>query len=195
MKVVSLETHIVAVPPPHLGGMYWIFVKLKTACGIEGVGEIYSATFHPDAMTHIIDDVFGRYLQDKDPHHVERLWREAYSSGFTQRPDLTMMGVVSGLEMACWDIIGKAAGKPVYELLGGMVNERLRSYTYLYPKNSARRIRLRRSRSGGRMCNREREAGFHGSQVRPGRPVHRVFGSSVVHGSAGPLRTVLPPGA
>ena len=136
MKVVSLETHVVAVPPPYLGGMYWIFVKLKTACGIEGVGEIYSATFHPDAMTHIIDDVFSRYLLDKDPHHVERLWREAYSSGFTQRPDLTMMGVVSGLEMACWDIIGKAAGKPVYELLGGMVNERLRSYTYLYPKNS-----------------------------------------------------------
>jgi L-alanine-DL-glutamate epimerase-like enolase superfamily enzyme len=131
MKVVSLETHIVAVPPPHVGGMYWIFVKLKTDCGIEGVGEIYSATFHPKAMTHIIDDVFGRYLLDKDPHHIERLWREAYSSGFTQRPDLTMMGVVSGLEMACWDIIGKAANKPVYELLGGMVNQRLRSYTYL----------------------------------------------------------------
>ena len=136
MKVVSLETHIVAVPPPHVGGMYWIFVKLKTDCGIEGVGEIYSATFHPNAMAPIIDDVFSRYLLDKDPHHVERLWREAYSSGFTQRPDLTMMGVVSGLEMACWDIIGKAAGKPVYELLGGRVHERLRSYTYLYPKNS-----------------------------------------------------------
>ncbi|CAD6543257.1 mandelate racemase/muconate lactonizing enzyme family protein [Paraburkholderia sabiae] len=135
MKVVSLETHIVAVPPPHIGGMYWIFVKLKTDCGIEGVGEIYSATFHPDAMGPIIDDVFSRYLLDKDPHHVERLWREAYSSGFTQRPDLTMMGVVSGLEMACWDIIGKAANKPVYELLGGRVHERLRSYTYLYPKN------------------------------------------------------------
>jgi L-alanine-DL-glutamate epimerase-like enolase superfamily enzyme len=136
MKVVSLETHVVAVPPPHIGGMYWIFVKLKTDCGIEGVGEIYSATFHPKAMTHIVDDVFSRYLLDHDPHHIERLWREAYSSGFTQRPDLTMMGVVSGLEMACWDIIGKAAGKPVYELLGGMVNPRLRSYTYLYPKNS-----------------------------------------------------------
>ncbi len=39
--------------------------------------------------------------------------------------------------MACWDIIGKAANKPVYELLGGLVNERLRSYTYLYPKNAA----------------------------------------------------------
>ena len=136
MKVVAIETHVVAVPPPHLGGMYWIFVTLKTDCGIEGVGEIYAATFHPDVMVPAIEDVFTRYLLDHDPHRVERLFREAYSSGFTQRPDLTMMGIVSGLEMACWDIIGKAADKPVYELLGGMVNERLRSYTYLYPKNA-----------------------------------------------------------
>ncbi|QGZ58203.1 mandelate racemase/muconate lactonizing enzyme family protein [Paraburkholderia acidiphila] len=136
MKVVAIETHIVAVPPPHLGGMYWIFVTLKTDCGIEGVGEIYAATFHPDVMVHAIEDVFTRYLLDHDPHRVERLFRETYSSGFTQRPDLTMMGIVSGLEMACWDIIGKAADKPVHALLGGMVNERLRSYTYLYPKNA-----------------------------------------------------------
>ncbi|WP_321895389.1 mandelate racemase/muconate lactonizing enzyme family protein [Paraburkholderia heleia] len=136
MKVVAIETHVVAVPPPHLGGMYWIFVTLKTDCGIEGVGEIYAATFHPDVMVHAIEDVFTRYLLDHDPHRVERLFRETYSSGFTQRPDLTMMGIVSGLEMACWDIVGKAADKPVYALLGGLVNERLRSYTYLYPKNA-----------------------------------------------------------
>ncbi|MEX3925649.1 mandelate racemase/muconate lactonizing enzyme family protein [Paraburkholderia sp. BR10936] len=136
MKVVAIETNVVAVPPPHLGGMYWIFVTLKTDCGIEGVGEIYAATFHPDVMVSAIEDVFTRYLLDHDPHRVERLFRETYSSGFTQRADLTMMGIVSGLEMACWDIIGKAADKPVYELLGGMVNERLRSYTYLYPKNA-----------------------------------------------------------
>jgi L-alanine-DL-glutamate epimerase-like enolase superfamily enzyme len=136
MKVVAMQTHVVAVPPPHLGGMYWIFVTLQTDCGIQGVGEIYAATFHPDVMVPAIEDVFSRYLLDHDPHHVERLFRQTYSSGFTQRPDLTMMGIVSGLEMACWDIIGKAADKPVYELLGGLVNERLRSYTYLYPKNS-----------------------------------------------------------
>ena len=52
--------------------------------------------------------------------------------GFTGRPDL-LMGVLSGIEMACWDIIGKALDKPVYELLGGRVRERLRAYTYLYP--------------------------------------------------------------
>ena len=43
------------------------------------------------------------------------------------------MSVLSGIETACWDIMGKAANKPAYELLGGLVHDRLRSYTYLYP--------------------------------------------------------------
>lgn len=135
MNVESCDIHIIATPPPHIGGMYWTVLRLRTECGIEGVGEVYAASFHPKVMVSAITDVFERYLQGYDPHHIERLFREAFSSGFTQRPDLTMMGVVSGLEMACWDIIGKAAGKPVYELIGGKVNEKLRSYTYLYPKD------------------------------------------------------------
>ena len=49
-----------------------------------------------------------------------------------------MMGCFSALEMACWDIIGKEAGKPVYKLLGGQVHEALRSYTYLYPHDRQR---------------------------------------------------------
>lgn len=136
MKVVSCESYVVATPPPHVGGMYWIFVSIKTDCGIQGIGEVYAASFHPDVMVKAIDDVFERFLQGHDPHHVERFFRETYSSGFTQRPDLTMMGVVSGLEMACWDIIGKAANKPVYELIGGKVHDKLRTYTYLYPEDS-----------------------------------------------------------
>ncbi len=43
------------------------------------------------------------------------------------------MGVLSGIETACWDIVGKELGKPVADLLGGRVRERLRSYTYIYP--------------------------------------------------------------
>ena len=135
MKIASCSTYVVATPPPHVGGMYWIFVSLRTDCGIEGVGEVYAASFHPSVMASAIEDVFDRYLKNHDPHLVERFYREAFSSGFTQRPDLTMMGVISGLEMACWDIIGKAADKPVYQLIGGKVNEKLRSYTYLYPEN------------------------------------------------------------
>jgi galactonate dehydratase len=137
MKIAELDTHVVAVPPPHVGGMYWIFVRVRTECGIEGVGEIYSTAFHPRAIVPLIRDVFERHLLGHDPHRIERFWRSAYSSGFTQRPDPTMMGIVSGLEIACWDIIGKAAGKPVHALLGGLVHHRLRAYTYLYPKNAA----------------------------------------------------------
>ncbi len=83
-----------------------------------------------------IYDVFEHHLLNHDPHHIQRFFRSAYSNGFTQRPNLPMMEIVSGLEMACWHIIGKAANKPVYELISGKVHERLCSYTYLYPKNS-----------------------------------------------------------
>lgn len=135
MQIERLQTHIVEVPPPHIGGAYWIFVTLTSKCGITGVGEVYASTFHPTVMEAALKDVFERYLHGQDPHHIERFYRECYSSGFTQRPDLTMMGAFSGLEMACWDIIGKAANKPVYELIGGKVRDRLRSYTYLYPED------------------------------------------------------------
>ena len=134
MKLVDIETFVVGNPPPHFGGRYFVFVKLTTACGISGVGEAYCVPFEPHLVAAMIKDVFGRYAEGTDPHDIETLWRRVYSSGFTQHPDLTLMGVLSALEMACWDIVGKAAGQPVYKLLGGQVHERLRSYTYIYPR-------------------------------------------------------------
>ncbi|MGR3570190.1 mandelate racemase/muconate lactonizing enzyme family protein [Brevirhabdus sp.] len=133
MKLDKIETFVVANPPPRHGGRYFIFVRLTTACGITGVGEIYNATFGPALCAAMAVDVFARQFEGQDPHHIERLWRRTYGAGFTMRPDVTVMGVLSGLEMACWDIIGKAADQPVYQLLGGKVHDRLRSYTYLYP--------------------------------------------------------------
>jgi 2-dehydro-3-deoxyphosphogalactonate aldolase len=70
-----------------------------------------------------------------DPFRIETLWRNVYGRGYSLRPDITLMGVLSGIEMALWDINGKALGKPVCELLGGKVHERLRSYTYIYPQD------------------------------------------------------------
>ena len=134
LKIQSLETFVVANPPPHHGGRYFIFVRLTTDCGIQGVGEVYTATFSPWVVQHMIEDVFDHHALDTDPFHIERLWRNVYGRGYTLRPDLSLMSVLSGLEIACWDIIGKATDKPVYELLGGKVHERLRSYTYIYPR-------------------------------------------------------------
>lgn len=134
MKIQSLETFVVANPPPHYGGRYFIFVKLTTDTGVTGIGEVYTATFSPKVVEYMIRDVFEHHVQDADPFHIERLWRRVYGRGYTLRPDLSLMSVLSGLETACWDIVGKDLGKPVYELLGGKVHERLRSYTYIYPR-------------------------------------------------------------
>ena len=133
MKIAELKTFVVGNPPPAFGGRYFLFLKLKTACGVEGFGEIYAASFAPKAIVPMIEDVFERHVVGADPFRIETLWRNVYGRGYTLRPDVSLMGVLSGIEMALWDIVGKAVGKPVYELLGGKVHERLRSYTYLYP--------------------------------------------------------------
>ena len=134
MKLQEVRTYVVGNPPPHNGGRYFVFAKLTTADGTTGVGEAYGVPFEPHHVARLIEDVFGRYLEGEDPHDIERIWRRVYSSGYSQHPDLTLMGVLSALEMACWDIIGKAAGQPVYKLLGGRVHERLRTYTYIYAR-------------------------------------------------------------
>jgi galactonate dehydratase len=133
MHIKDLEVFIVGVPPGEWGGKYFTFVKLTTSNGVVGYGECYGANFGPKAMVPMIEDVFDRYVKGMSPFDIEKLWRRVYSSGYSQRPDVSTMGVLSGLEIAIWDIKGKALGQPVYNLLGGRVHEKLRSYTYIYP--------------------------------------------------------------
>ena len=133
MKLASIRVFVVGNPPPGYGGRYFVILKLTTACGIEGVGEVYAATFGPHVVARMIEDVFARCFEGEDPTRIESLWRRVHGSGFTLRPDPSLMGIMSGLEMACWDIAGKAVDRPVHALLGGRVRDRLRTYTYIYP--------------------------------------------------------------
>lgn len=134
MKLADLDVIVTAPPAPGWGGRYWILVKLTTDSGVTGWGECYAASVGPVAMEAVIRDVFARHMDGENPENVELMFRRAYSAGFTQRPDLTVMGAFSGLEIACWDILGKDRDRPVHALLGGRVNERIRAYTYLYPQ-------------------------------------------------------------
>ncbi|RII37985.1 mandelate racemase/muconate lactonizing enzyme family protein [Pseudooceanicola sediminis] len=133
MKLADLDIIVTSPPAPGWGGHYWILVKVTTACGIVGWGECYAASVGPEAMKAVIRDVFARHMADESPENIELMFRRVYSSGFTQRPDLTVMGAFSGLEIACWDILGKARERPVWALLGGKMNDRVRAYSYLYP--------------------------------------------------------------
>ena len=81
MKITDVKTFVVENPPPHFGGLYWIFVKLTTDSGISGYGEAYSVPFHPRVVSQMIDDVCERHVIGSDPFKIERLWRIIYSSG------------------------------------------------------------------------------------------------------------------
>lgn len=133
MKLKDLKIIVTRPPPPGWGGRYWIFVKLTTDNGIVGWGECYASSIGPEAMEVVIKDIFERYFLDESPSNFEKMFRRTYSSGFTQRPDLTVMGAFSGLEIACWDILGKYFDCPTWQLLGGKINDRVRAYSYLYP--------------------------------------------------------------
>ena len=133
MLVTDVKTFVVGNPPPRFGGRYFIFVKLTTDSGVTGIGEVYTATYSPHLVAKMVEEVAQRHVIGHDPFHIEMMWRNVYGRGYSLRPDLTTGGIVSGLEMAMWDICGKETGKPVYELLGGRVHDKLRAYTYLYP--------------------------------------------------------------
>jgi len=132
MKLQDIQTYV-TVPPTGIGGSFWVLVKITTDNGIEGIGECYGIPVSGDIACRMVEDTFERFIAGEDPHNVETMFRRVYSAGFTQRPDVSMMGVFSGIEIAIWDILGKAANQPIYNLLGGKFHERIRTYTYIYP--------------------------------------------------------------
>lgn len=105
----------------------WIFVKLDTDEGISGWGEMISGTKTETVAAGARE--MGNYLKGRNPFEIERLWQELYRSFYRGGPINST--VVSGLEMALWDIKGKALGVPVYELLGGRARDRIMVYSWI----------------------------------------------------------------
>lgn len=87
MKVSDIKTWVVATPPPHKGGAYWIFLRLTTDDGIAGYGEVYGVPFGSAVVCQMIENVFERHVAGESPFNIEKMWRIIYSVGFVQRPD------------------------------------------------------------------------------------------------------------
>lgn len=105
----------------------WIFVKLDTDEGISGWGEMISGTKTETVAAGANE--MGKYLIGRDPFEIERLWQELHRSFYRGGP--INETIVSGLEMALWDIKGKAFGVPVYELLGGKARDKIMVYSWI----------------------------------------------------------------
>lgn len=105
----------------------WIFIKIMTDEGISGWGELVSGT-KTETVVACVKEMASKLI-GKDPFQIEKIWQRLHRSFFRGGP---INGTaISGIEMALWDIKGKAFDVPVYELLGGAVRDRLQVYSWI----------------------------------------------------------------
>ena len=123
MKVKSVRTFLVD-PGAH---KRWLFVKLETDGGLHGWGECYTQLDRDRAIEAHVQEL-GRYLIDRSPFDIKHFTYVAYTDFATKRGAMDLYCAISGLEQALWDLVGKATGQPVYNLLGGAFRTRLRVY-------------------------------------------------------------------
>lgn len=126
MRITAVETFFTQIVP---NLRTWVFVKVSTDQGVHGWGEgtlegkerVVAAAIDTHVRQH---DLIGA-----DPRQIERIWQRQYRHGFW-RGGVVLNTAISALDQALWDIKGKIAGLPVYELLGGACRDRIRLYTH-----------------------------------------------------------------
>ena len=120
MKIVDIK---IFVSNP---GRNFVTVKIETDEGVFGLGD---ATLNGRelAVVAYLEEHIKPCLIGRDPHKIEDIWQYLYKGCYWRRGPITMTAI-AGIDMALWDIKGKVAGLPVYELLGGKSREKIRVY-------------------------------------------------------------------
>lgn len=114
---------------PLVMGTAWrnlTFVVVRTDEGLEGVGEVRMVN-NTDALLGYLHEAVPNHVLGTDPFDIEsliqRMWHNDYA-----RPGQVEMSGISAIEIACWDIMGKAVGLPVYRFFGGPVRDQIKAY-------------------------------------------------------------------
>ncbi|RRE58530.1 galactonate dehydratase [Klebsiella pneumoniae] len=120
MKITNITTY--RLPPR------WMFLKIETDEGIVGWGEpvIEGRARTVEAAVH----EFGDYLIGQDPARINDLWQVMYRGGF-YRGGPIMMSAIAGIDQALWDIKGKVLNAPVWQLMGGLVRDKIKAYSWV----------------------------------------------------------------
>ena len=123
MKITAVKSY--AVHPGWRKNL--IFVKVETDAGIHGWGEAYSQ-YDRDTAVMAQLNALGPYMVGRSPFDIKHFTQFAFDDYAARRGSVELFCAVSGIEQALWDIVGKAAKQPVYNLLGGKYREKIRVY-------------------------------------------------------------------
>jgi galactonate dehydratase len=121
MKITGIRTHVLGTPWRNL-----TIVEVLTDDGISGLGEVRMLN-HTDALHAYLGEATPRHLIGSDPFDVESLVHRMMRHDYARAGEIAMSALAT-VEIACWDIMGKALGLPVYKLLGGAVRDRIPAY-------------------------------------------------------------------
>ena len=177
MKVVDLKTMVVENEEPYIGGRYLLFLELVTDEGISGLGErITGGTYSRNlgdlkSQISLIEELVRQYVIGENPFNIERIWDRMYASRHDFRhPSLYATPVISAIDIALWDIVGKATNQPIYNLLGGKYHEKLRAYAYM-PGSGAFRDN---PKEAGKVAARLLEEGNSACKLDPFMPAYPI---------------------
>ena len=130
MKITEVEPILLTVPSKWAYGTIphsFTFVRVKTDSGLVGWGESYAGFYVPKVVPPLIEH-FGQVVVGQNPMEINRLWQQMFVKAVRWGHVGTAITVLGAIEMALWDILGKALGVPVYQLLGGLAHDRMRCY-------------------------------------------------------------------
>lgn len=176
MKVIELKTMVVEAEKPYIGGKYFLFLELLTDEGITGIGERVAGSSYSNHLQHLksqvslIDEFVGQFVIGENPLNIELIWDKMYGARHDLRhPSLYATPVISAIDMALWDIVGKAANQPIYNLLGGQYHEKLRAYAYM-PSAGL----IEHPERAGDVAAQLLEEGNSACKIDPFMPVHPI---------------------
>jgi len=119
----------IAAVTPLVMGTEWrnlTIVKVRSDEGLTGVGEVRMVN-HTQALLGYLEHAIPNHVLGADPFDIEALVQRMWRTDF-ERAGATVMSGIAAIEIACWDIVGKATGQPVYKLMGGAVRDRIKAY-------------------------------------------------------------------
>jgi galactonate dehydratase len=137
VRITEVETILLSYALPAAERWHWngggiegwhvAFIRVHTDQGISGTGEVYFGAFVPEMVPPVVEDL-RRHLIGEDPFRIGYLWKKInHISKFWNRHGFGK-SVIAGIDLALYDIVGKATKLPVYQLLGGLCHPHIRAY-------------------------------------------------------------------